>query len=382
MECTFTHVSFDGITTVVPANCISIDDELPFFDNNPKKLARAKSIIGFNTRHVVTPGTTSVDLCEAAARQLTAGMGIDMQRIDTLILVNQSPDHFFPSGACLLHGRLGLPKSCAAFDVALGCSGYVYGLWLAHSLIASGASKKLLLLAGDTPSLHSTPQNRLTNPLFGDAGTATLLSRSSKEYPASFVLGSDGSGWNHIVMPGGGFRLPPTPEMLQTPHSDEAGNTWKLNELLMDGMAVFNFTMQEVPGQVRKVLEQAGANLDSMDFFAFHQANKQIVDTIARDLGLAPEAAYSKTFSRYGNQSTASVPCVLCDALQNDMPGRSMQVLLSAFGVGLSFANAVITCDHSFNGGVQYYEPLADAPGREEQEAFWINAFLKKGHTS
>lgn len=378
MECMFKHVSFDGIAAVVPERFINIDDEIAFFDNNPKKLLRAKKIIGYGKRHVVLTGTTTLDLCEVAARRLLHGMAIAADSIDTLIVVNQSPDHFLPSGSCILHGRLGLAKSCAALDISLGCSGYVYGLWLAHSLIASGASRQLLLLAGDTPSLHSDVANRLTNPLFGDAGTATLLRRTADENPAYFTLGSDGTGWHHIVIPGGGFRLPPDRGMLETVHHDAQGNPWKMTESILEGMPVFNFTLHEVPPSIQAVLDAAGLSVDDVDFFALHQANKQIVQAIATALDLPADKVSWETFSRYGNQSTASVACTLCDALAESMPRGRQKLLLSGFGVGLSWANAVLTCDHAYNGGVTFFSPSGDAPTRDALLSFWNQKFVSE----
>ena len=375
MECRFTHVALEGIAAVVPPDRIDIDDELRFFQDDPKKLARAKKIIGYGTRHVVRDGVTSVDLCEAAARILMQDMGVAADDVDTLILVNQSPDHFHPSGSCILHGRLDLPKGCATLDISLGCSGYVYGLWLAHSLIASGASRKVLLLAGDTPSLHSDRANRLTNPLFGDAGTATLLGRTEADNPAWFVLGSDGKGWHHIAIPGGGFRLPVDEAMLRTVYTDAAGNPWKMTESLLNGMAVFDFTLHEVPPGILRVMELAGVTREQIDFFALHQANRQIVQAVGAAVGLTPDKVYWETFSRYGNQSTASVACTLCDALAGAMPARTMRLLLSGFGVGLSWANAVLTSSHAYNSGVHLFAPSGIRRSREEQTAFWKHQF-------
>ena len=381
MECRFTHVAFEGIAAVVPSDFIVIDDELRFFQDDPKKLARAKKIIGFGKRHVVGSGVTAVDLCEEAARILMRDMGVDPASVDALVLVNQSPDHVHPSGSCILHGRLGLPKGCATLDIGLGCSGYVYGLWLAHSLIASGAARRVLLLAGDTPSLHSDPRNRLTSPLFGDAGTATLLGRTEAENPAWFVLGSDGTGWNHIAIPGGGFRLPVDEAMLRTVYTDAAGNPWRMNESLLNGMAVFDFTLHEVPPSILRVMECAGVTREQVDFFALHQANKQIVQAVGAALGLDEENVYWQTFTRYGNQSTASVACTLCDALAYEMPQRDMRLLLSGFGVGLSWANAVLACSRAYNSGVRLFAPspartgMPDRQGREEQIAFWKHQF-------
>ena len=208
MNSKFNNVAIKGFVSVFPENKINIDDEIQYFDNSEKKLNRAKKMIGFGTRYVVAPNTTVVDLAEHAANILIGELDIDKTSIDALILVTQSPDYLYPASSCILHGRLGLDENCATFDVGLGCSGYVYGLWLAHSLIASGGAKKVLLLAGDDPSTHAAKDNRISNPLFGDAASATLLEYTTDERTAYFSMGTRGSGWDRIIAPATGRRLP------------------------------------------------------------------------------------------------------------------------------------------------------------------------------
>lgn len=376
MNSHFSHVAIRGIAGAVPANCINIEDELEFFDNDHAKLARTQKIIGYGTRHVVEEGVTTVDLCEAAAKTLLGGLGESGKDIDALVLVNQSPAYLHPAGACILHGRLGLAPGCASFDVALGCSGYVYGLWLAHALIESGACRKLLLCAGDTPSIHTDVRNRLVNPLFGDAGTATLLCRDENACPAWFCLGTDGSGWHHIAIPGGGASLRMDAAMLERDIVDAHGNPWRLADALISGMPVFDFTIHTVPEVIREVLAASGRAIGDMDFIAMHQANRQIIDEIGLRLGLARGSIYSGTFTRYGNQSTASVAGVLCDALASDMAMRDMSILLCGFGVGFSWAAAVARFDHVYNGGIIFYEKPADFPSQAQQRSFWKRKFL------
>lgn len=225
-ESIFTHTKVKGIVSVIPENFIQIDDEIIFFANSQKKLDRAKKIVGFGKRHIVPDGITVVDLCEAAGNKLLSSMNIAPVSIDALILVNQSPDYFYPASSCILHGKIGLNTNCATFDVALGCSGYVYGLWLAHSLISSGAVKNCLLLAGDTPSTHSDKRNRVSNPLFGDAASATYIEWTEDENPAYFSMGTDGSKWDRIVVPAGGRRLPIHEDIINMEIKDALGNIW------------------------------------------------------------------------------------------------------------------------------------------------------------
>ena len=165
---TFKHVRVSGIAVTVPENCINIDDEVVFFNNDRVLLERNKKILGLGTRHVVDDRTSLSDLLVAATGNLISSMAIDKGKIDALIVVSTSHDFHYPATACVVQGRLGLSEECSCFDVAgLGCSAYIHGLWLAHSLIVSGAAHKCLVLSGDLTSTHSDKRNRNSNMLFG-----------------------------------------------------------------------------------------------------------------------------------------------------------------------------------------------------------------------
>ena len=171
----FKHVTVKGYTVVLPENHIDIDDELEYFDNNPKKLARQKKMIGFGRRYVADELTTVTDLAETAATRLFKGLDISPDKIEALIVVDHTPDYLGPCDACILHGRLGLKRGIPAFDVNIGCSGYIYGLWLAHTMIESGAVHNCLVVAGDLATSGTNQSNRKRAPLFSDSASATLL---------------------------------------------------------------------------------------------------------------------------------------------------------------------------------------------------------------
>lgn len=195
-----------------------------------------------------------MDLAEYAANSLIQQLDIDKSTIDALILVTQSPDYLYPASSCILHGRLGLSEKCASFDVGLGCSGYSYGLWLAHSLISSKSAKRVLLLAGDDPSTHSSKDNRIHNPLFGDAASATLLEYTNEDMTAYFSLGTRGSGWDKIVAPATARRFPLREDIINLEIKDNNGNIWRPYEEILKGIDVFNFTMEVVPQNLEELL--------------------------------------------------------------------------------------------------------------------------------
>ncbi len=371
MNSKFKNVSIKGFVTVLPENKINIDEEIEYFDNNEKKLNRAKKMIGFGTRYVVSENTTVVDLAEEAANILISELNIDKQAIDTLILVTQSPDYLYPASSCILHGRLGLSENCASFDVGLGCSGYIYGLWLSHSLISSGAAKRILLLAGDDPSTHSCKDNRISNPIFGDAASATFLEYTPENNEAFFVMGSRGSGWDKIIAPATGRRFPVRKDIIDIEIKDSAGNVWHPYDEILKGIDVFNFTMDVAPKNIEEVLRFSNKTFLDIDFISIHQANKQIVETIITKANIPPEKTTSEVFSKYGNNSTNSVVTVICDSLKEK---KVTNVLLCAFGVGLSWGSAIINFSKAKNLGLRFMRNKL-LPSREELLKKWIKHF-------
>ena len=330
-----------GVVTCVPPSEKCIDDEIELFGGNAKQIARLKKTIGFNRRRVVDEGTTALDLCETAAVHLLKEASIDLDSVDAMIFVTQTADHPQPCNAAVLHGRLGLSKNCAAMDVNLGCSGYVYGLWLAYMMVRAGGCERVLLLAGDTLSRQVHSRDRSVAPLFGDGGSATLI-QSCDNSEAWFNICTDGSGCKKLIVPAGGMRMPCSQET-QTAVTDEEGNVRSLENLFMDGPEIFNFSITEEPQSVREILDFAGMDVGELNYFVFHQANRYILGNIAKRLSLDPARVPTKTFEKYGNQSSASIPCALCYELREVLRASpSQKILLSGFGVGLSWASAII----------------------------------------
>lgn len=265
-----------------------------------------------------------------------------------------------------------MKKDCPAIDILQGCSGYVYGLWLAHSMMMSGVAKKCLLLAGDIASYGITPDNRKLAQLFGDAASATLLEYTDEERSAVFSMGSDGGQWDKIVTPFGGIRLAPEKNDYFLKAQDDAGNIWTYKQPMMKGEDVFNFTLEVAPKIIRDVLDASRNTIDTVDYFAIHQANKQIVDAVAERVGVCKEKASSETFSKYANNSTNSVVTVLCDQLL----GKNVRnVVLCAFGIGLSWGCCLLNMQGMYNGGISLYKPTKKKVPREEQINHWIKYF-------
>jgi len=267
----------------------------------------------------------------------------DPNSVDALVFVSQTFDFpSIPATSCVLQMRLGLSKDCAAFDIALGCSGHVYGLWTVASLMAASGLSRVLLLAGDVVSRACSPLDRSTALLFGDAGSATALQADSSAPPITFSLGTDGSGWENLVIPAGGFRRPRN-ETTGIRQKAEGNNTRSAEDLFMDGAEIFDFTLQEVSPLVNKVLTAAEWNRDDVDYFVFHQANKFMLTFLAKNMKL-PLAKVPFSIQDYGNTSSASIPVTINSILREAVSTRSLRLLLAGFGVGYSWAGCGLMC--------------------------------------
>lgn len=352
----FTKVKITGIVTCVPENFRTLEEEVDtLYSGDIKQVNRIKKSIGLNKRHIVIGNTTTSDLCEVAAIKLLNEMKITRDDIGTIIFVSQTPDYFQPATATYLHGKLNLSEHCSAFDVNQGCTGYIYGLWLAHMMIETNSCEKVLLLAGDTLSKIVNPLDSNVAVLFGDAGTATLIEKSKEEQKTYFTLHTNGSKFDTIIQPQGAFRTP-TNEIIKDKRIFEISEKRALTNLYMDGAEVFNFSIETEPKAIAEILEMSNSKQEDIDYIIFHQANKYIISNIARRLKFPLEKAPSETTGKYGNQSSASIPCTICDAINDDVNSKKMNLVLSGFGVGLSWATCQLVLEKIYCPEVMFYK--------------------------
>jgi len=328
---TLHNVRFAGMASCVPKRVISnLEDCPPSQRSERERLVRN---IGIQTRRICPEWQCFSDLALVAVEKLLADLQWQREEIGALIVVTQSPDYLIPATAIILQDRLGLPHSAIAFDVNLGCSGYPFGLHLLGSMIAAGGVKKGLLLVGDKSAT-------VKDPLFSDAGTATALEFDASAPPMHFDLNSDGSGYKAIMLPAGGHRQPYGIEHA-IPTRDEHGNKVHPGDLVLDGPAVLSFSTQRVPPAVERLLDYAQVGKDQIDYFVFHQANRMINETIRKKLGLPPEKVPT-TLPDLGNTSGASLPVTMTARLHETLAAGKHKMLLSGFGIGLSWGTAVL----------------------------------------
>jgi 3-oxoacyl-[acyl-carrier-protein] synthase-3 len=333
-------VAIRGVVCAVPGEPMQVADiGRHFGEGEVEKIAKT---VGLGEVYRVGADQTAGDLAVAAAEALMADLGWERESVDGVIMVTQSPDHFCPATACIAHGKLGLPDTAIAFDVNQGCSGYVYGLYMASQFVKGGGCKRFLMLAGDTSSLSTSSEDRSVAMLFGDAGTATALELDPDAEPMSFVLGTDGTGAPNLVQPAGGYRQRMTPEVMVRVEGEDGARRAPI-ELYMDGLAIFNFTLKRVPPLINEVLALHGWERAGVDAFLFHQANGFILNMMRGKLKLAPEQV-PVNIQRYGNTSMSSIPLLIADDLREQVTGgEPVKAVLAGFGIGYSWAAVALT---------------------------------------
>ena len=294
------------------------------------------SKVGVNQRHVADGETISDMAVKAAEALFEENPGIERQAIDFVLLCTQSPDYFLPSTACIVQNRLGLPTTCGAFDFNLGCSGYEYGLATAKGYIAAGIAQNVLLITAESYNKHIHPRDKGNRTIFGDAATATLVSTDGFAEIGDFVLGTDGSGAEELIVKSGGMACPDKVNDLEY---DENGNPHSSDYLYMDGTEIFNFTLRVVPSMVSETLEKNHFGKNDIDLYIFHQANRFMLNHLRKKLKIE-EGKFFINMAEVGNTVSSTIPLALYDAQKAGLLHGN--ILLAGFGVGLSWGACIL----------------------------------------
>ena len=304
------------------------------------KIGEVAKRTGVLSRRFAARGETALDLGERAARSLLQRLSVPATAVDGILFCTQTPDHPMPPNATLLQHRLGLSTRVMATDYSLACSGYVYGLFIAKALIASGSLENVLLVTGDTYSHLMGPEDRGTMTLFGDGAAATLLSSGDRGGLGRFELGTDGGRASCFWVPAGGARTPSSEET-RRPVTDRSGNIRSAEQIQMDGAAVLDFVRRDVPSTVRTLLEKSSLTVADLDLVVLHQASQLSLDMVQRALAI-PTAKMFSSIAHSGNTVSASIPMALRSAETAGRLASGMRVLLVGFGVGLSWGACIV----------------------------------------
>ncbi|MGM9779466.1 MAG: 3-oxoacyl-ACP synthase III family protein [Prevotella sp.] len=330
------NVGITAMSACVPSKVVSNRD-LGYLIPE-EEIEKTINNIGIEERRYAEKDVCSSDLCQKAAEKLLTDNGIDKSSIDALIFVSQTSDYHQPATSPLLQHKLGLSTGCLCFDVNLACSGFVYGLSIAYSFASQNGVNNVLLLVGETMSKTVSQHDKVSTPLFGDAGTATLISKG--DFPESvFSLNSDGGGSDVIKMKYGGYRNPSCPEGFIA-HEDKDGNIRTGEQFFMDGMDVFNFGMRVEPKDIKTLMKASNISVDDIDLLIFHQANRFMTDFFAKRLKIPVEKT-PYCLKNFGNTSSASIPLTIVSEMKNAYHDRQ-KVIISGFGAGLSWASALV----------------------------------------
>ena len=296
---------------------------------------------GVRERRVAGDGECASDLAYGACRRLFDAHGVSPAEVDGLIVCTQSPDYIMPPTATLLQARLGLPKSVAAFDYSLACSGYIYGLAMCKAFIESGLLKSIVLVCADTYSKYIRPEDRGPATVFGDGASATWVRKGAPSI-GEMALGTDGSGAGNFIVRGGGCR-----NGFDLRSKGEHSSPTDLRYIEMDGFGILSFVKKEIPPFVRKLLASAGLKLEDVDQYVFHQASRLALEQLALFLRL-PMDKVLINFENVGNLVSASIPIALRDGWQAGKIRGGTTVLLAGFGVGLSWGGCVVRLTENF----------------------------------
>ena len=334
----FDKVGISGMAACVPSNTIVNYNYTQNFSAEEAKEITDKT--GILERRFALPGTTSSDLCYAAAEKLIADMQIDKSEIDLLVFVSQTPDYRMPATAVLLQNRLGLSMQAMAFDISLGCSAFVYALSVVYSIMEKSGLRKALLLDGETRSRVYSPKDRKTAFLFGDGGIASIIEKGDQYGESFFSLNSDGSREDLIKIKAGGYRYPTNTDTLTEKVVDEHGNIRSDEHGYMEGADVFNFVLREIPPDIKRMEAFSGISLQDLDYYLFHQANDYMNGYLAKKLKL-PVDKVPASISKFGNTSSVSIPLTIVSQLQGKLDTKKT-AMLCGFGVGMSWATAFL----------------------------------------
>jgi len=313
------------IETYFPEKKVTNEDlQKEFPEWSPEKIFNK---VGVKQRYTASAEETVLELAVKASEKLLKK--IDKNEIDFILFCTQSPDYHLPTTACILQDRLGLRKDIGALDFNLGCSGFVYGLSIAKGLIATGAAQNILLVTAETYTKYLRKSDKSNRTIFGDGAPATLIQKDETKENFQFILGTDGSGYDNLIVRNGGGRNRINKE-------DEAGNC-----LYMNGQNIFIFTIEKIPALVKEILEKNNLTKNDVDYYIFHQANAHILRR-QREILEIPEEKFYINLEKYGNTVSSTIPIALKDALETGKVKRGQKIMLIGFGVGLSWGATIV----------------------------------------
>lgn len=336
MKVKLSGIKISHIATCLPKKIVPMSVYEKFF--SAKDIKRIMESTGVESVHVADENLCSSDYYAETAKKLMAEVNFKPNDFDGIVMVFQTPDYNIPTSATIMQDRLGLPKDTVAFEINYGCTGYIYGIYQASLLISSGSCQRVLVFTGDTHVRTLHEEDRANRMILGDGFAVTIVERGEDEF--AFEIFSDGNGYKQIIIEAGGFRIPRS-EKTSEPIIDEEGNTHRLEYTFMDGMAIMNFSLKQVPPLIEDSLKFVGWEKNSVGLFALHQANGLILDFLRRRIKVEAERC-PIVMKNIGNTAGSSIPLMLSLCHKNFSENQLEKVLMCGFGVGLSLGTAAV----------------------------------------
>ena len=332
------NVALRGVTGTVPNNPVKSAD-LPIF--NQEEADTFDKTVGILSRYIAPEDICASDLCQDAGERLLAALGWEKETVDVLLFVSVTGDYKTPPTSAILQERMGFPNATFVLDVPMGCCGCIYGITVAGNLLSAGTAKRALVLVGDTAMRMGSTKDKSRMPLFGDSGTAMALEFDPVAEDIVIEMNTLGSGYQALMTPHGGYRHPVTKESFE--YEDFGNGIIRApKDALINGMDVFSFAISKPPISVKNMMERLGLDKDKdIDFFLIHQANKLIVDRIAKKLKLDPEKT-PYNLQEFGNLGGASIPMLMTTTIADALNSRPLTLLCSSFGLGLTWGTMVM----------------------------------------
>lgn len=336
MKAVFHDKRIAGILTVLPEREIYFDDEVGNYSFPEKQTMRLKKTMGFEKHRIAKPETSSSDLAVFGVRYLLKSGAIKCDDVGAIIVVTVTPDHFIPHVSNIIQGECDFPTEVFCVDIAQGCCGYLVGLMQGFMLLDHLGGKKVLLINSDVLSHKVSSRDRKSFPLIGDAATITLLEQGTGAETIYANLYMDGKRRDIVLIPAGGSRMPSDLETAKM-QDDGEGNWRSMDNLRMDGNAVFNFVQTDVPPAVEETLGMAGWRKEDVEWFLCHQPNRFVLRKFAERLGVPYEKVPMNVVENYGNASGATIPMTITHNLSTELKSRTARCCLAAFGSGMAY---------------------------------------------
>lgn len=345
MNFVFRKKRISGLLAIVPVHEQSFLDDMKNFNFPEARSRKLMEVMGYDKHRLVEPGVCVSDLAVSGMEYLFDRDLLSRDEFDALLLVTQSPDHFMPPTSSIIQGRLNLKHDMFCLDINQGCAGFVVGLIQAFLLLEQESVRKVVLINADVMSRKTSPKDRNSYPLVGDAASITVIEREETDTVIHANLKMDGTRSEALMIPAGGFRLPNSSDTAVLENVGD-NNLRAKDHLRMDGSAVFNFVQVEVPPMIASLLASADATMDDVDWFLCHQPNRFMLQKLADKMKVPYAKMPMNVVEHFGNSSGVTIPMAIALNLGARLISEQFHVCLAGFGVGLTWSSMLISLGH------------------------------------